>query len=130
MDLHPEQRRPYAIDTPPTDMEAASDLLADLERIRQGSESLMRRIESTTGLLTGEVQVLEAIAAGADHVRAVAKRTGQPVDAARVTIEGLTERNVVSRHRHQSAGSGGEPAMLHVTDAGNVVLGQVEAIRL
>lgn len=125
-----EPTRPSGVDVPPSRVEDAYELLRDLDRIRAGSDGLMRGVEAATGLRAGEIQVLEAVGAGADHVRAVARRTGQPTAAARATISGLAQRDLLERRRHRAAPEWAERAMLAVTETGRAVLGQAEALRL
>ncbi|MGH3424707.1 MAG: hypothetical protein ACRDO8_08265 [Nocardioidaceae bacterium] len=123
-------RRPPGVDVPPTRLGAALELLEDLDRIREGGDELMRGVEEATGLRLGEVQVLEVVSAGADHVRAVARRTGQPVEAARATVRRLVNRELLGRHHHRASGPAARPSLLHVTEGGRAVLGQVEGMRL
>lgn len=122
--------RPPGLDVPPRHPAAALQLLDDIEQVRAGSDELMRGIEDTTGLRLLEVRVLEEVAQGADHIREIARRSRQPVEAARATADTLLTREMLGRHHHPEASGTAGPAMLHVTDAGVIVLEQVNAMRL
>ncbi|UFU07014.1 hypothetical protein [Ruania halotolerans] len=104
-------------------------LAEELSRIGAAGSQIARAIESVTGLRAGEVQVLAAVAGGASHPRAIADVTGQVPEAAEVTVEGLEERGLIGRHAHD-ADPAGEPALMHVSVAGQAVLEQVEAVRI
>ncbi|UFU03676.1 MarR family winged helix-turn-helix transcriptional regulator [Ruania suaedae] len=104
-------------------------LADELSRIGDAGTQLARAIESTTGLRAGEVQVLAAIAAGAEHPRAIADSTGQVPDAAEATVDSLADRGLVGRHAHESDPRG-DLGLVHVSASGHAVLEQVEAVRI
>lgn len=130
MVTQPEEPRPDAIDVPPNRVAAASELVDELDRVRAGSDALMAGVEETTGLRAGEVHALEAVADGADHVRAVARHTGQPTRASLATAEGLVTRGFLGRHHHGAAPRTSAPGMLHVTETGHALLTQIRALRI
>ncbi|QOR71225.1 hypothetical protein IM660_02650 [Ruania alkalisoli] len=104
-------------------------LADELSRIGDAGSQLARAIESATGLRAGEVQVLAAVAAGAEHHRAIASTIGQVPEAAEATVDGLAERGLIGRHSHESDPSG-ELGLVHVSPSGQAVLEQVEAVRI
>lgn len=93
-------------------------------------EQISRAIERLTGLRIGELAAVSAVAAGADHPRAVARRTGQADAAAEATVEGLCARGLLGRHHHPLAQAGSPPLLVHVTEAGRVTLEQAEALQV
>lgn len=112
-----------------------TDTLELVDRVAVLSDSrdhVFRTIEELTGLRLGELQAIEAVDDGADHPREVARRTGQTAAAATATCDGLVDKGLLGRHHHESAprGGGDEPGLLHVTAAGRVALGQVEALQV
>jgi DNA-binding MarR family transcriptional regulator len=100
-------------------------LLDELTDLARAGTSLRRRLEGLTGLRTGELQALVAVADGAAHPRAVAAATRQVDDAAAATVGSLLRRGLLSR----SAGAANRPP-LRVTEAGRVVLQQAEALQI
>lgn len=111
-----------------------TDTLELVDRVGVLSDSrdhVFRTIEELTGLRLGELQAIEAVDDGADHPREVARRTGQTAAAATATCDGLVDKGLLGRHHHESAPQGGdEPGLVHVTAAGRVALGQVEALQV
>jgi DNA-binding MarR family transcriptional regulator len=106
-------------------------LFDELSALTRTGEALARRLEAVSGLRSGEVQALAAVADGADHPRAVARRTGQVDEAAAATVGSLVRRGLLGRHRHPaSPPTGEEPSLVHLTEAGRVVLAQAEGLRI
>jgi DNA-binding MarR family transcriptional regulator len=126
------QDRPAPIDTDPSQrLGDVLDLLDDLALVTAGTAMLFRGIEQVTGLRVGEVQVLLAVAHGADQATQVASRTGQPDDAALATITGLVDSGLLRRHVPGTAEDGGESAAsLRLTDSGTAAFEQAEAVRI
>lgn len=106
------------------------DLVDEMAVMTRSREQIFRHVESLIGIRFGELQTVTAVAEGADHFREVARRTGQPDAAARVTVEGLVERGLLGRHAHDRAGDGSEPGLIHVSPAGTVVLQQAQALHV
>lgn len=126
------QDRPAPIDTDPSRrLGDVLDLLDDLAQVAAGSAPLFSSIEQVTGLRVGEIQVLLAVAHGADRAAMVASRTGQPNDAALATIARLVNSRLLVRHADGAAGDGdGTAATLRLTDPGMAVFEQAEAVRI
>lgn len=115
---------------PRADMATTLRLAGQMTASARSHELVLRSVEHVTGLRHGELLALAAVAEGADHPRAVARRTGQVDDAARATVDGLLRRGVLARHHHANQHDGEEPALLHITETGAVVLEQAEALQL
>jgi DNA-binding MarR family transcriptional regulator len=115
---------------PGEDLEQTLDLVDRMTAMTRSQEQISRAIERLTGLRLGELQTLSAVAEGADHPRAVARRTGQADAAAEATVEGLCARGLLDRHHHPLARSGGRPRLVHVTEPGRVMLEQAEGLRV
>ena len=112
-------------------LEEVLGLLDELSELARAGEALARRLEAVSGLRTGELQALAAVADGADHPRAVARRTGQVDEAAAVTVGSLVQRGLLGRHRHPASRSlGAFPSLVHLTEAGRVALAQAEGLRI
>ena len=106
-------------------------LLDELSALGRAGEVLARRLEAVSGLRSGEVQALAAVADGADHPRAVARRTGQVDEAAAATVRSLVQRGLLGRHRHPASRAVGDgPSLVHLTEAGRVVLAQAQGLRI
>ncbi|WP_418606802.1 MarR family winged helix-turn-helix transcriptional regulator [Georgenia sp. SUBG003] len=114
---------------PGNDLVETLALADQMTAMVRSQEQISRAIERLTGLRLGEMQALEAVARGADHPRAVARRTGQADAAAEATCQGLLARGLLARHHHPLS-RGGRPRLIHVTEAGRVALEQVEALHL
>lgn len=106
------------------------DLVEEMAVMTRSREQIFRHIETLIGIRFGELQALTAVAEGADHFREVARRTGQPDAAARVTVEGLAERGLLGRHAHDRADDGSAPGLIHVSPAGTVLLQQAQALQV
>ena len=115
---------------PGEDLEQTLDLVDRMTAMTRSQEQISRAIERLTGLRLGELQALAAVAEGADHPRAVARRTGQADAAAEATVDGLCTRGLLDRHHHPLARGGGRPRLVHVTEAGTVTLEQAEALQV
>jgi DNA-binding MarR family transcriptional regulator len=115
---------------PGEDLEQTLYLVDQMTAMTQSREQISRAIERLTGLRLGELQALSAVAEGADHPRAVARRTGQADAAAEATVDGLCARGLLDRHHHPLARSGGRPRLVHVTEPGRVTLEQAEALQV
>lgn len=126
------QDRPAPIDIDPSQrLGDVLDLLDDLALVTAGSATLFRGIERVTGLRVGEIQVLAAVAHGADRATQVASRTGQPDDAAIATIAGLVDSGLLQRPVPGTAEDGGDSAAsVRLTDSGTAVFEQAEAVRI
>jgi DNA-binding MarR family transcriptional regulator len=106
-------------------------LLDELSELARAGETLARRLEAVSGLRTGELQALAAVADGADHPRAVARRTGQVDEAAAATVGSLVQRGLLGRHRHPASPAGAAgPSLVHLTEAGRVSLAQAQGLRI
>ncbi len=107
------------------------DLVEELTGLARAGEELARRIESVSGLRAGELQALAAVADGASHPRAVARRTGQVDEAGEATVGALLQRGLLARHRHPDAPPGtSDPALVHLTAAGRTVHAQAQGLRI
>ncbi|WP_345044766.1 MarR family winged helix-turn-helix transcriptional regulator [Georgenia daeguensis] len=115
---------------PGEDLAQTLDLVERMTTMTRSQEQISRAIERLTGLRLGELQALSAVAQGADHPRAVARRTGQADAAAEATVEGLCARGLLDRHHHPLARGGGRPRLVHVTETGRVTLEQAEALQV
>lgn len=115
---------------PGEDLAQTLDLVDRMSAMTRSQEQISRAVERLTGLRLGELEALSAVAEGADHPRAVARRTGQADAAAEATVDGLCARGLLARHHHPLARGGGLPRLLHVTETGRVTLEQAEALRV
>jgi DNA-binding MarR family transcriptional regulator len=115
---------------PGADLTQTLDLVERMTAMTRSQEQISRAIERLTGLRLGELQALSAVAEGADHPRAVARRTGQADAAAEATVDGLCDRGLLDRHHHPLARGGGHPRLVHVTETGRVTLEQAEALQV
>jgi len=106
---------------PGTSMTGVLALMDELVLLADAGEEVRRRVGELTGLRSGELQALLAIADGADRSSAVAEATGQVDDAAAATVEALRHRGLVRR----SPG-----AALRLTESGRVVRQQAEGLRI
>jgi DNA-binding MarR family transcriptional regulator len=104
-------------------------LLDDLTRLGRVVEGLARRLDGVSGLRAGELQALVAVAEGAEHPRAVARRTGQVDEAGQATVQALARRGLLRWHRHP-ASPHGPASLVHLTEVGRVVLAQVEGLQI
>ena len=106
-------------------------LLDDLAQLGRVVDVLARRLDGGSGLRAGELQALVAVSEGAEHPRAVARRTGQVDEAGLATVAALVRRGLLARHRHPAAPVvAGEASLVHLTDAGRVVLDQVQGLQI
>jgi DNA-binding MarR family transcriptional regulator len=108
---------------------AVLGLLDDLTHLGRVVEGLARRLDGVSGLRAGELQALVAVAEGAEHPRAVARRTGQVDGAGPATVQALVRRGLLQWHRHP-ASTDGPASLVHLTEAGRVVLAQVEGLQI
>ena len=107
------------------------DLFDQLTGLARAGEELARRLEAVSGLRAGELQALAAVAEGASHARAVARRTGQVDDAGEATVGALVQRGLLARHRHPASPvAAGDLGLVHLTEAGRSVLAQAEGLRI
>ncbi|MBB3674566.1 hypothetical protein [Modestobacter versicolor] len=104
-------------------------LLDDLSALGRVVDGVARRLDVVSGLRSGELQALAAVAEGAVHPRAVARRTGQVDEAGAATVESLVQRGLLGRHRHP-ASPATEASLVHLTEAGRVVLAQVQGLQI
>ncbi|MEE6271858.1 hypothetical protein [Georgenia wangjunii] len=103
----------------------------EADGVAASRQEIMRRVEGLTGMRLGEIEALAAVAAGAEHHREVARRTGQPDRAAAATVDGLVRRGALGRHRHPAEPDAArEPTLVHVTPRGEAALQQSEALRV
>ena len=116
--------------TPPVDrLGEVLDLLDELAELGRAVDGLTRQVETATGLRSGELQVLAAVSEGAAHPRSIARRTGQVVGAAAVTVDVLARRGLLRRLPHPAAPGAGS-ALVALTAAGRGVLAQVQGLRI
>ena len=106
---------------PGTSMTGVLALMDDLDLLAGAGEQARRQVDDLTGLRSGELQALLAVADGADRPAAVAEATGQVDDAAAATVEALRRRGLVTR----ASGAG-----LRLTESGRVVRQQAEGLRI
>ncbi|WP_369138879.1 MarR family winged helix-turn-helix transcriptional regulator [Modestobacter versicolor] len=104
-------------------------LLDDLSALGRVVDGVARRLDAVHGLRAGELQALVAVAEGAAHPRAVARRTGQVDEAGAATVGSLVQRGLLQRHRHP-ASPADEAPLVHLTEAGRVVLAQAEGLQI
>ena len=102
-----------------TSMTGVLALMDELALLAGAGEEVRRQVDELTGLRSGELQALLAVADGADRPAAVAEATGQVDDAAAATIEALRRRGLVVRG-----------PVLRLTESGRVVRQQAEALRI
>jgi DNA-binding MarR family transcriptional regulator len=122
--------RPAPVDADPSRQLAdVLGVLDDLARVTTGATSLFQGIEQVTGIRVGEIQVLLAVAHGADRVPHIAARIGQPEEAVLVTVAGLIDRGLL-RWRRPPTTPGDDPVGLQLTDAGTVLLEQSQAVQI
>jgi DNA-binding MarR family transcriptional regulator len=106
-------------------------LLDDLTALGRVVDGLARRLDDVSGVRAGELQALVAVAEGAEHPRAVARRTGQVDEAGLATVDQLVRRGLLGRHRHPASPVGaGEASLVHLTEAGRVVLDQADGLQI
>jgi hypothetical protein len=110
---------------PGTSMSGVLGLMDELTLLAGAGEEVRRRVEDLTGLRSGELQALLAVADGADGSAAVARATGQVDDAAAATVEALRRRGLVT-----SAPGSARGGTLHLTENGRVVRRQAEGLRI
>ncbi|HEU0041940.1 MAG TPA: hypothetical protein VFQ15_06290 [Jiangellaceae bacterium] len=116
--------RPVPLDTEPSRrLGEVLRLLDDVAAITGVTNGLFHGIEQVTGLRPGEVQVLLAVALGAQAIPDVAQRTGQADAATAATVDGLIHRGMLASTPH-------EVSWLELTDAGAAVLEQVEGVQV
>lgn len=119
--------RPGHVDTNPSSrLGDVLEVFDDLAHVATGATALFQGIEQVTGIRVGEIQVLLAVAHGTDRVSYVARRIGQPTDAALVTVTGLVDRGLLRWHRSPAT----PDARLRLTDAGTVLLEQSQAVQI
>ncbi|SDF02478.1 hypothetical protein SAMN05660662_0756 [Blastococcus aurantiacus] len=106
---------------PGTSMTGVLALMDELALLAGAGEEVRRQVDELTGLRSGELQALLAVADGADRPTTVAEATGQVDDAAAATVEALRRRGLVT------SASG---AALQLTEAGRVVRQQAEGLRI
>ena len=105
---------------PGTSMTGVLALMDELALLAGAGEEVCRQVDELTGLRSGELQALLAVADGADRPAAVAVATGQVDEAAAATVLAL-------RHRGLVTASG---AVLRLTEHGQVVRQQAEGLRI
>ncbi|UNX53671.1 MarR family winged helix-turn-helix transcriptional regulator [Georgenia sp. TF02-10] len=115
---------------PSAEVHESLDLAERMLALTGARADLLPTTEELLGLRSGEIQTLTAVAGGCDHPRSIARRTGQLDAAAVVTVDSLVERGLLARHRDVRAPANADPALVHVTAAGEVVLRQAEALQL
>jgi DNA-binding MarR family transcriptional regulator len=121
--------RPAPVDADPSRQLAdVLEVLDDLAQVTTGATALFQGIEQVTGIRVGEIQVLLAVAHGADRVSHMAARIGQPAEAALVTVTGLVDRGLLRWHRPPPPGD--DPVGLRLTDAGTALLEQSQAVQI
>jgi len=103
---------------PEASMTGVLALMDDLALLAGAGEEVRRQVDELTGVRSGELQALLAVADGADRPAAVAEATGQVDDAASATVEALRRRGLVTR------------APLRLTESGRVVQQQAEGLRI
>ncbi|HLS49957.1 MAG TPA: MarR family winged helix-turn-helix transcriptional regulator [Actinomycetaceae bacterium] len=106
------------------------DTVADTQFLTGAREQIFDAIERLTDMRLGEIQVLVAVAEGADHYRGIARATGQVDAAAEATVEALVRKGALARHHHPKAHNGDRPTLVHLTPRGDALLAQSEAIRV
>ena len=106
---------------PGTSMTGVLALMDELALLAGAGDEVRRQVEELTGLRSGELQALLAVADGADRPAAVAEATGQVDDAAAATVEALRRRGLVNR---------APGAALRLTEYGRVVRQQAEGLRI
>jgi hypothetical protein len=106
---------------PGTSMTGVLALLDELDLLAGAGEEVRRQVDELTGLRSGELQALLAVADGADGPAAVAEATGQVDGAAVATVEALRRRGLVM----EAPG-----AALQLTEHGRVVRQQAEGLRI
>lgn len=130
-ELETTRSRPAPVDADPShQLDAVLDLLDDLALVTTGSAALFRGIERVTGLRVGEIQVLRAIAHGADQTQQIASRVGQPDEAAMATVGGLVERELLQWHSPGTSAGSDSVGGLRLTDVGTAVLEQSEGVQI
>ena len=105
---------------PGTSMTGVLALMDELALLAGAGEEVRRQVDELTGLRSGELQALLAVADGADRPAAVAEATAQVDDAAAATVEALRRRGLVT---------GGSGVSLQLA-RGRVVRQQAEGLRI
>ncbi|MGY1772062.1 hypothetical protein [Blastococcus sp. SYSU D00813] len=127
----PSPTRPSPLEAPGDRLVTVLQLADELADVARGAARVVARVEQATGLRRGELAALVAVDEGAQHPRAVARRSGQVDDAGDVTTEALLRRGLLRRSAHPDAPSGAAGATaLEVTETGRVVLQQAEGLRI
>jgi hypothetical protein len=106
---------------PGTSMTGVLALMDELALLAGAGEEVRRQVDELTGLRSGELAALLAVADGADRPAAVAVATGQVDEAAVATILALRRRGLVT---------GASAAALQLTEHGQVVRQQAEGLRI
>ncbi len=106
---------------PGTSMTCVLALMDELAHLAGAGEAVRRTMEELTGLRSGELEALLAVAGGADRPADVAEATGQVDEAAAATVAALRRRGLVT------TAPGGA---LQLTETGQVVRQQAEGLRI
>jgi DNA-binding MarR family transcriptional regulator len=80
-----------------THPEAARSLAESVARLRALTAQINQQVERDLGLTVPQVQALDAVAAGAQKVGAVAQRAGAHVSSASRAVDQLVRAGLVSR---------------------------------
>ncbi|NIZ92317.1 winged helix-turn-helix transcriptional regulator [Kineosporiaceae bacterium B12] len=113
------------VDTPPHDLAAADALLLRIGRLQAVAEPLLGSIESATGLRRLAIFVLQAVAAGHRHPRAIGRQVGADTASVQSTLDQLCDDGYV-----QPAPPRPGDRHVELTDAGRAVLEHIEAMTL
>ncbi|MFP5308343.1 MAG: MarR family winged helix-turn-helix transcriptional regulator [Actinomycetes bacterium] len=103
----------------------ADALLAAIERLRAIGGRMWDHVEDTTGLAPMQAHAMEAIAAGARQVSAVAEACGRHVSSTSRLVDGLVAKGLVDRAEDPTDRRG---VVLTLTAAGREKVAQVEAL--
>ncbi|WP_029431798.1 hypothetical protein [Blastococcus sp. URHD0036] len=127
----PQLGRSRSAEVPGARLGTVLELADELTDVFRATDRVVERVEEATGLRRGELAALLAVAEGARHPRAVARRSGQVDDAGDATTEALLRRGLLRRGRHPAAPAGAAGAtVLEVTQSGRAVLQQAEGLRI
>jgi hypothetical protein len=106
---------------PGASMTGVLALMDELALLAGAGEEVRRQVDELTGLRSGELAALLAVADGADRPAGVAAATGQVDEAAAATVLALRRRGLVT------ASSG---TALQLTEHGQVVRQQADGLRI
>lgn len=112
--------------TPMGDLGATVEILDRLDRLRSVGDRLRRGLEALTALSSSQLLILGALESGLAHPRHVGRAVGMDTAAVEATVPGLVDKGLVVSALDPAA----RMTSLHLTDAGQALLTQAEAVQI